>query len=145
MSGAFDCVDSSRGGRAVRQMAPSMAICDRGDVMPYAVSPSLSPSFLPSLPPSPPPPPPPPPPSLPPCSPPPLSFRNSLLLFSRYHRDPHVLVTIRKPEFSQMFDTAVPWLRYDGAQHDLGDALVDSDLAPGPIALAMEACFGAVW
>ena len=76
---------------------------------------------------------------------PPLSFRNSLLLFSRYHRDPHVLVTIRKPEFSQMFDTAVPWLRYDGAQHDLGDALVDSDLAPGPIALAMEACFGAVW
>ena len=73
-----------------------------------------------------------------PPSPPPSSF-------SRYHRDPHVLVTIRKPEFSQMFDTAVPWLRYDGAQHDLGDALVDSDLAPGSIALAMEACFGAVW
>ncbi len=37
MSGSFDCVDSSRGGRAVRQVAPSMAICDRGDVMPYAV------------------------------------------------------------------------------------------------------------
>ena len=38
MSGSFDCVDSFHGGRVVRQVAPSMAICDRGDVSPTRFS-----------------------------------------------------------------------------------------------------------
>eukprot|EP00035_Acanthoeca_spectabilis_P006310 m.123008 g.123008 ORF g.123008 m.123008 type:complete len:805 (+) comp13444_c0_seq1:111-2525(+) len=38
MSGAFECVPASgRRGMAVRQMSPGMAICDRGDVTPYAI------------------------------------------------------------------------------------------------------------
>lgn len=37
MAGAFECVELEGGGRAVRQAAPELAICDRGDVRPYAV------------------------------------------------------------------------------------------------------------
>ena len=39
MAGAFECVAAGGGrpGRSVRQMSPAKAICDRGDVMPFAV------------------------------------------------------------------------------------------------------------
>ena len=39
MAGAFECVTSSggRNGMSVRQTAPAMSICDRGDVLPYAI------------------------------------------------------------------------------------------------------------
>ena len=40
MAGSFDCVQTESGGRSgrvVRQSSPAMSICDRGDVMPYAV------------------------------------------------------------------------------------------------------------
>eukprot|EP01052_Picozoa_sp_SAG31_P035192 SAG31_NODE_4214_length_3460_cov_2.941386_3_plen_433_part_00 len=39
MSGSFDCILASGGRRgvSVRQSSPALAICDRGDVMPYAV------------------------------------------------------------------------------------------------------------
>ena len=39
MAGAFECVEASggRSGKSVRQMSPAKAICDRGDVMPYAI------------------------------------------------------------------------------------------------------------
>jgi len=38
MAGAFDCVEAKgRTGRSVRQASPTISICDRGDVMPYAI------------------------------------------------------------------------------------------------------------
>ena len=39
MAGAFECVNAGGGreGRSVRQVSPAKAICDRGDVTPYAV------------------------------------------------------------------------------------------------------------
>lgn len=39
MAGAFDCVNAGGGhtGVVVRQSSPAKAICDRGDVTPYAV------------------------------------------------------------------------------------------------------------
>jgi galactosylceramidase len=39
MAGAFDCVVASggRAGQSLRQASPAKAICDRGDVMPYAI------------------------------------------------------------------------------------------------------------
>ena len=39
MAGAFECVAASSGrtGLSLRQMSPAMSICDRGDVLPYAI------------------------------------------------------------------------------------------------------------
>jgi hypothetical protein len=39
MAGAFECINAGggRNGRSVGQLSPAKAICDRGDVMPYAV------------------------------------------------------------------------------------------------------------
>ena len=39
MAGAFECMQGSAGraGTTLRQMAPAMSICDRGDVLPYAI------------------------------------------------------------------------------------------------------------